>query len=246
MAPQSIYLLLGFIAYASSRPQPSVLSSPTFTGVATFNNYANQGNTVCGPKTASNPLYYGAAAGDISPNISGGHCAGSIDPGLCTQGQSPASDYAGPACPTTNCGVCYQVTSMGPYGSGATAPDPGARSIIVQIIDSCPSTNAWNYCKTQVPSDERCGSAGTNSLDIDLGAYVALTGLAWDVSRSGGGFLSEMWADALGCAEFAESGYRDPGRRVLSGELLALLSVPAWREPPPSARAAVGGECMVE
>ncbi|MCJ1421175.1 hypothetical protein MMC32_007537 [Xylographa parallela] len=184
MALQSIYLLLSLIAYASSRPQPSVLSSPQFPGVATFNNYASQGNTVCGPKTPSNPLYYGAAAGDISPNISGGLCAGRIDASLCVAGQqSPAGDYAGPACPRANCGVCYQVTNLGPYGSGAPATAAvGARSVVVQIIDSCPSTSAWNFCKTDVPSDERCGSAGTNSLDIDLGAYRALTGGAWDNS----------------------------------------------------------------
>ncbi|MCJ1379210.1 hypothetical protein MMC17_002310 [Xylographa soralifera] len=182
MGFQSIYLLLGFVAYASSRPQSSVLSSPQFTGVATFNNYASQGNTVCGPKAPSNPLYFGAAAGDISPNISGGLCAGGIDSSLCVQGQSPSNDYAGPSCPTSNCGVCYQVTNIGPYGSGATGAPAGASSIIVQIIDSCPSTSAWNFCKTQVPSDERCGSARTNSLDIDLGAYQALTGAAWNNS----------------------------------------------------------------
>ncbi|MCJ1322961.1 hypothetical protein MMC15_008311 [Xylographa vitiligo] len=182
MALQSIYLLLGLIAYASSRPQSSVLSSPQFTGVATFNNYASQGNTNCGPKAPSNPLYYGAAAGDISPNISGGQCTGSIDPSLCTQGQSPASSYAGPSCPKANCGVCYQVTNIGPYGSGATTAPAGARSVVVQIIDSCPSSSAWNFCKTLVPSDERCGSAGTNSLDIDLPAYQALTGAAWNDS----------------------------------------------------------------
>ncbi|MCJ1396458.1 hypothetical protein MMC18_009348, partial [Xylographa bjoerkii] len=181
MGLQSICLLLSFVAYASSRPQPSVFfSSPQFTGVATFNNYASQGNTNCGPKAPSNPLYYGAAAGDISPNISGGLCAGSIDPSLCVQGQAPASDYEGPSCPKTNCGVCYQVTNLGPYGSGGTTPPPGANSVIVQIIDSCPSTSAWNFCKTQVPADERCGSSATNSLDIDLGAYQALTGGAWD------------------------------------------------------------------
>jgi len=181
MPPTSIYLLLALVAYASSRPQSAVLS-PQFTGVATFNNYSIQGNTNCGPKSPSNPLYYGAAASDLSPAISGGLCSGSIDPSLCTDGQSPAPTYQGPACPTSNCGLCYQVTTLGPYGSGSTAPAPGARSVVVQIIDACPSTSAWNFCKTDVPADERCGSAGTNALDIDLRAYEALTGGAWDDS----------------------------------------------------------------
>jgi hypothetical protein len=46
----------------------------------------------------------------------------------------------------------------------------------VQIIDSCPSASAWNYCKTEVQANERCGSRSTNALDIDLRAYRALTG----------------------------------------------------------------------
>ena len=51
----------------------------TYTGVATFNNYAAQGNTVCGPKSGTSGTY-GAAIGDLSPNIwSGSKCSGSID-----------------------------------------------------------------------------------------------------------------------------------------------------------------------
>lgn len=49
-------------------------------------------------------------------------------------------------------------------------------SIVVQIIDSCPSSNAFNFCKTEIPANERCGSKNSNQLDIDQSAYRALTG----------------------------------------------------------------------
>lgn len=68
----------------------------TYSGLATFNDYAAQSNTgrpiqkgcfcccsltfvVCGPKTGVSGTY-GAAIGDLSPNIwSGAKCSGSID-----------------------------------------------------------------------------------------------------------------------------------------------------------------------
>jgi hypothetical protein len=86
----------------------------TYSGVATFNDYAAQSNTVCGPKSGSSGTY-GAAAGDASPDISGGLCYSSIDYSKC-DGQNPVSGYQGPACPTSNCGTCYQVTNTGGYG----------------------------------------------------------------------------------------------------------------------------------
>lgn len=49
----------------------------------------------------------------------------------------------------------------------------------MDIIDACPSESAYNFCKTDVPADERCGSSSTNSLDIDESAYAALTGSGW-------------------------------------------------------------------
>lgn len=33
-----------------------------------------------------------------------------------------------------------------------------------------------------MPADERCGSSSTNSVDIDVGAYSALTGTGWSGS----------------------------------------------------------------
>ena len=106
----------------------------------------------------------------------------SSDIDFSVNGQSPASSYGGPSCPKTNCGTCYKVTYIGAYGTSASSPPPGAQSVIVQIIDSCPSTNAWNFCKTDIPANERCGTGSTNSLDIDMSAYKALTGQAWNVS----------------------------------------------------------------
>jgi hypothetical protein len=46
-------------------------------------------------------------------------------------------------------------------------------------LKSCPSESAYNFCKTDVPADERCGSSSTNSVDIDISAYSALTGTGW-------------------------------------------------------------------
>jgi len=119
------------------------------------------------------PGTYGAAAGDLSPDISGGPCGGSIDTTQCN-GQTPIDTYAPPRCPTGNCGTCYQVTNAGGM-EGAEAGGTG-QSIIVQIIDSCPSTNAWNFCKTDVSPEQRCGAGGVNHLDIDQSAHSALTG----------------------------------------------------------------------
>lgn len=41
----------------------------------------------------------------------------------------------------------------------------------MQIIDACPASNAFNFCKTEVPADERCSDRNANSLDIDISAY---------------------------------------------------------------------------
>ena len=51
-------------------------------------------------------------------------------------------------------------------------------TITVQIIDVCPSTSALNFCKTNMPANQRCGDPTTNQLDIDSSAYMALTGQA--------------------------------------------------------------------
>ena len=109
-----------------------------------------------------------------SPNISGGGCAGKIDISIFVAGNQPRANYVAPRCPQTNCGVCYKVTNKGGH-KGAHVGGIG-NSVTVQIIDSCPATNAWNFCKTNIPPKKRCGSASTNQLDIDKSAYKALTG----------------------------------------------------------------------
>ena len=67
-----------------------------------------------------------------------------------------------------------QVCNAGGYG-GAGVGGVG-NCIIVDIIDACPAESAYNFCKTDVPAPERCGSSSTDSFDIDQSAYVALTG----------------------------------------------------------------------
>lgn len=95
--------------------------------------------------------------------------------------QAPLAGYVGPACPTSNCGLCYNVTNNG--GVGGSPIGGIGTSVIVQIIDSCPSVSAWNYCKTEVPSNQRCGNSQVNQLDIDQSAYAALTGVNFDWVR---------------------------------------------------------------
>lgn len=123
---------------------------------------------------------YGAAASDISPDISGGQCSGTIDMSKCA-GQGTVAGYQGPSCPKSNCGKCYKVTNQGGFG-GAAIGGTG-KSVTVQIIDSCPSTHAENFCKTDVPAQERCEDHGTNALDIDETAYAALTGTIFGAVR---------------------------------------------------------------
>ncbi|KAF2229882.1 hypothetical protein EV356DRAFT_580508 [Viridothelium virens] len=168
----SILVLAGLAAASHSG---NVLSRAQYTGIASFNNYSNQSNTVCGQKSGTSGTY-GAAAGDISPDISGGKCSGSIDTSKC-DGQGVIENYSGPSCPKTNCGVCYTVTNQGGF-NGASVQGAG-KSITVQIIDSCPAESAFNYCKTQTPANQRCGDSSTNQLDIDYNAYEQLTDTAY-------------------------------------------------------------------
>ena len=197
------------IGLAAAHPASVLNKRQSYVGIATFNDYSAQGNTNCGVKSGMLSLFfvvmfvvisvvvviaqrepfgqvsdgsvsgrsgtYGAAVSDLSPNISGGRCSGSIDPSKCT-GQSPVSGWIPPSCPTSNCGSCYTVTHTGSIGSSIGGV---GKSITVQIIDGCASTSPSNYCKTDVPSTQRCGDSGTNQLDIDTSAYMALTGQAF-------------------------------------------------------------------
>ena len=124
---------------------------------------------------------FAAAAGDLSPDISGGLCSASVDMSQCN-GQSPVPGYVSPQCPQSNCGLCYSVTNQGGF-QGAAISGIG-QSIVVQIVDSCPAENAQNFCKTDVPVEQRCGSSSMNQLDIDQSAYVALTGVPFGSVRA--------------------------------------------------------------
>ena len=82
------------------------------------------------------------------------------------------------SCPKTNCGKCYKVTNQGGVPVDQAVSGIG-NSVIVQIIDSCPQTNPQNFCKTDMPANQRCEDPNTNQLDIDQSAYEALTGQAF-------------------------------------------------------------------
>ena len=64
-------------------------------------------------------------------------------------------------------------------GSVGGSVGGAGNTITVQIIDACASTSPSNFCKTDMPSTQRCGDSGTNQLDIDTSAYMALTGQAF-------------------------------------------------------------------
>lgn len=171
-------ILVALVAAAAAHPTQHTQSFTKRTsypnGVATFNDYVAQGNTNCGPSSGQAGTY-GAAASDISPGLSGGTCSGHILMNQCS-GQSAGPNYSAPGCPKSNCGKCYKVTNDG--GIGGTVGGIG-KSIIVQIIDACPAASAYNFCKTDMPLNQRCGDSGTNQLDIDVSAYMTLTGQAY-------------------------------------------------------------------
>lgn len=74
------------------------------------------------------------------------------------------------------------MTNTGGYG-GSSVGLARVENVIVQIIDACPANNAYNFCITAVPANERCGDASTNSLEIDTSAYQKLTGTVWNTIR---------------------------------------------------------------
>ncbi|KAL2041111.1 hypothetical protein N7G274_006055 [Stereocaulon virgatum] len=170
-------------------------------GVATFNNYAAQSNTNCGPM-AGKPGTYGAAASDISPDISGGKCSGTIDMSLCN-GQFGSAQ--GPSCPKTNCGKCYKVTNQGGIPVNHAVGGIG-NSVIVEIIDACPQSNPRNYCKTDMAANQRCEDPNTNQLDIDSSAYEVLTGQAF-----GNGPNLQILIEDSDCSGATSEGGSAPG-----------------------------------
>lgn len=175
-----LFASLFLVGLAAASPDPGVTqSSWSGMGIATFNVYSQQKSLNCGGTLSSLPTgIFGAAASDISPNISGGPCNASVGDGTCN-GQVPNnSSYEGPHCGTSNCGWCYKVTNDGSAKWDSVAQGIG-NSVVVQIIDACPHNSAMNYCKTEQPSNQTCTSDSTNQLDIDQNAYMTLTGEAY-------------------------------------------------------------------
>ena len=156
------------------------------TGLATFNNYGGQHNTVCGPKSGVAGTY-GAAVADFSGHISPGPCSQTFaDYSVCTPDGSFVPSYQKPSCPpylsnaSKGCGACWKVTNQGSMDPHHAIGGVGS-SVVVQIIDACPAYSAENYCKSLVgvAPEGRCGAIGTDALDIDLSAYGDLTGQAY-------------------------------------------------------------------
>lgn len=69
--------------------------------------------------------------------------------------------------------------------------------MVVQIIDACPASSAFNFCKTGVPLNERCGDSSVNSLDIDITAYQKLTGTPFRNVRLLNSLFISFYSDFL-------------------------------------------------
>ncbi|KAL2051604.1 hypothetical protein ABVK25_008018 [Lepraria finkii] len=215
-----LQVLFALAATAAAKLHSPLLRRASYgNGIATFNNYMSQTNTNCGPMSGQSGTY-GAAASDVSPDISGGKCSGSIDLSLCN-GQSTSG--MGPSCPKTNCGKCYKVTNQGGVPVNRAVEGIG-NSVIVQIIDACPQSSPQNYCKTDRPANQRCEDPNTNQLDIDQSAYEALTGQTF-----GSGPNLQILIEDSDC-----SGGTSGGGSAPSSSATASSSAP----PPPSSPAA--------
>ena len=163
------------------RNNPTSIPGPGVTGIATFNDYnqqvKNDGPTQCGETSGFTSSPFGAAVADLSPDLSLKIPCGSFTPGANCDPSAPqaANGYAGPDCKaSTPCGTCYKVTNMG----GWEGADIGGKSnsVIVRVVDSCPSNSADNYCKTNIEDAQRCGRGGLNAMDLDISTYPGLTG----------------------------------------------------------------------
>ncbi|KAI4152144.1 MAG: hypothetical protein LQ340_003080 [Diploschistes diacapsis] len=171
------------------RQSPTSLPPAGVTGIATFNSYSNQvssGQTTnCGTFASFGAPTYGAAVGDLSPDLSLNptYGCGPLPADLTTDCNEVADNtYQGPNCKAnTPCGTCYKVTNQGGFNGEMldSQPVPGVgKFITVMIIDACPHNSAWNYCKTSVTNlAEKCMAPGQDALDIDQSAYSALTGV---------------------------------------------------------------------
>lgn len=166
------------------------------SGVSTFNDYTTQNSVACeGSSNLPNvnqytdngsSNLYPAAVGDLSPDLwTGSRCSGSLDGSVCNGSGGVNGSPAGPACTgewSQNGGVCGQCYTVKCTGSldGETSGSCTGNTITVQIIDACPSTSPYNYCKTSqfggnIPPQECCSASGVNALDISQNARGALS-----------------------------------------------------------------------
>ncbi|CAD6592260.1 MAG: hypothetical protein ASARMPRED_006136 [Alectoria sarmentosa] len=150
-------------------------------GVATFNNFTQQGHTVCSNTPPEG--VYGTAVSDIASFITGIKCgAGNGNTGndmtKCTSSGDPIGGYEGPSCTNVPCGTCYRVTPNGGYNGASVGQ---GQPVTVMIFDVCPAEHAQNYCKALKPAPandpkQTCEERGENEFDIDTTAYSTLTG----------------------------------------------------------------------
>lgn len=187
-------------------------------GVATFNDNQKQladkqqGSTQCGVKANYNVLPYGAAVGDLSPNLSKNPKAGcgsipAIGSSALTQlrqqncaNGNPNSKQKPPNCAsTTPCGQCYTIAWTAPIGGGSVpgATLPPNTATVVKVIDACPHNSPWNYCKPDPPAlngvsaNQKCMSTD-NALDLDWSVYKVLTGVDYAAAQRAGKKLPNL------------------------------------------------------
>ncbi|KAI4160773.1 MAG: hypothetical protein LQ342_005486 [Letrouitia transgressa] len=153
-----------------------------FDGHATFNDFDSQGNINCKDdrfaaagkmKVIDYNHIFGAAAGDLSQDLSAGLCnytdsdrAHTMEedaPGQSYKLPNPYT-YIAPDCKKAKCGTCYDVRNKA-----------NNKKIVVQILDGCPSSSAWNYCKTGIDPASKCMQPNLNALDIEKDAYSKLS-----------------------------------------------------------------------
>ncbi|KAL8739198.1 MAG: hypothetical protein Q9181_000089 [Wetmoreana brouardii] len=177
-------------AFSSALPQSSQ-GGRVLDGYATFNDYGAQKTGVnCNTelwqqsgkqKLVDNQRIFGAATSDVAKGLGTYKCDYSDSDmksnlSVCTVQKDgnpfklPSDDmnspdfYKPPFCSGARCGTCYTITNT-----------DNQKKVTVQILDACPAQTAWNYCKTTIAANQRCGDPDTNQVDIDLAAYPALT-----------------------------------------------------------------------
>ncbi|KAH8118204.1 hypothetical protein DFH11DRAFT_1503294 [Phellopilus nigrolimitatus] len=152
------------------------------SGVSTFNDYSTQSSVACSgfsPTNSQGSNIFAAAIGDLSPIWTGPKCQGSQTASSCT-GTGSCTDCTGPACPGQGtCGECFNIKCTGSL-DGETSGSCTGNTIMVKVVDACPSEHPANYCKIPefggtIPPDEACEAAGVNAFDIATTARSTLS-----------------------------------------------------------------------